>query len=167
MTAHQLAHRINAQGTKGKGLARQLDRAGREASGDIVAAVTNPTNTAPYLPRGYEDVLARSLRTKTEVRLLRERTITVVVWAEGKRYRRHLDRIDAGTLKHPVFGRGRRLRARSPLREKFPSGRYPNPWVAQTLRSGVISRTGASAMPRAVQRFQNAAARIATEIERG
>jgi hypothetical protein len=153
--AYRMAERL---GEAGKNLKRQLDRAGREAGKILADAVTDPASTDRYIPKGFEARFARSLQVKLEVRLAASRTVTVVVWANGKKYRRHLDRMNAGVLRHPVHGRQRRLK---------DGAVQINPWSEQTIRPGVIDEPAAEAMPRAVLRFHAAAQRVIDKINGG
>lgn len=145
-----------------KDLRAQLDRASRRAGRIVEDEIRRSTDT--YIPRHFEQRFKQNLETRTEVRLANGRRITVVVGARGKSRRRHVRQMNEGDLRHPVFGRTRRLRARSKLRERHAGGRMPNQWVTQRIRPGLASEPGMRAMPAAKAEIQKAVGRVAAKL---
>lgn len=144
------------------GLARELNK-GMEAAGQVIAkAVTDPTSSAKYLPKGYEDEWARSVKAKVEKRLIQGHRVTVVVWADGKVGRRKIEAINAGNLRHPVFGRTRSLKRH--WIHKATS--QINPWVDQAIKPGLVDVPAKAAMPDAIQKVDDAVARVVAQIEK-
>lgn len=139
-------------------LVRQLDRGSREAGKVIEDEVRASTDT--YIPRHFENRFRQNLDTKTEVKLTRGRRITVIVGARGKSRRRHVKAMNEGLLRHPVFGRTRRIKA------KYGGGRIPNNWVEQKIRPGLADEPAARAMPRAKKKIDDAMARTAAKLGR-
>jgi hypothetical protein len=154
----RLAHALHEAGQKD--LKRELDKASREAGNVIVDAVR--ADTDKYIPRDFEKSFKASLEAKVEVRLIQGRRISAVFWAMGKSYRRKIEEMNAGTLRHPVFGRSRRLKrhwihkATSQLNE----------WVDQPIRPGLVDEPARAAMPKAVEKIEDAVHRVVDKIGR-
>ena len=152
----RLAHALNEAGDKG--LKRELDKGSRQA-GDVIAdAVKNRPEV--YIPRTFEAEWRRTMKTKVDVRLIQQRRISIRVWADGKATRRDIVSINKGDLAHPVYGRYRRLRDGSRMR---------NPWVArpgQPIRPGLVDEPAARAMPQAIKKIEDAVDRVVRQIER-
>lgn len=137
------------------GLPKALDRGGDEA-GEVIAREVRG-NTDDYMPRGYETVFAQTLITKVTQRQGLDRRITVSGRARGARgHDRHVSQLEDGELKHPVFGRRRRLK----------SGRYKNnPWSTQRVRPHWFSEPGLHAVPRAIRKIDEAVGTVTHKIE--
>lgn len=157
VTGHQdlfrLAHNLHAAGAKGKGLKKALDKASREA-GNVVAKEVQ-AHTRDYIPENFEHRFDTAFEAKVEVRLVQSRRITVVFYARGKTMRRDIVAINAGRLRHPVYGRFRRLKDGS---------RQANPWVEQRIRPGLVDEPARRAMPRAVKKIEDAVTRVVQQI---
>lgn len=151
----RLAHALNEAGQRG--LKRELDKASRQAGDVIAAAVVDPTSLHRYIPQNFERRMGLSVRTEVQVRLVKSRQITVVVWASGKRERRDIRAMNAGRLRHPVFGRNRRLK---------DGTLQANPWVLQPIRPGLADEPAAEAMPKAVKVIEDAVRSVVDEIGR-
>lgn len=150
----RLAHNLHAAGQKG--LKRELDKASRQAGKVIEDEVK--AHTREYIPQGFEQRFDVALATKTEVRLVASRRITIVFWAMGKRQRRDIKAMNAGRLRHPVYGRFRRLK---------DGTLQANPWVLQTIRPGLVDVPAKRAMPRAIKKIEDAVGRVTQEIVKG
>ena len=148
---YRWAHQLHAAGHTG--LKRELDRASRRAGRIVEAAIKEDPER--YIPAGYEVRFRQNLETKTEVQLLRGRRITVVVGARGKVGRRHVKQMNEGDLRHPVFGRNRRLKDGS---------LKANPWVTQRIKPGLVDEPGMRAMPAAKQEISEALGRVAAKL---
>lgn len=144
-----------------KGLSRNLDKGMRAAANEVVREVREHTDD--YMPKGYERELADSLQSRVEQRAASERRVSVVMWALGRKGQpRKVDELEAGKLKHPVYGRTRRLKRH--WIHKATSMR--NPWVLQRIRPHWFTEPGNRAMPRAVKKVDEAVRRVAARIER-
>jgi hypothetical protein len=154
--AKDLYRFANALHEAGKAdLKRQLDRASRAAGKVIVDEVEKSMNQ--YIPANFERRWDQAFDTKVEVRLVASRRITVVFWATGKRERRDIKAINAGRLRHPVYGRNRRLKSGELM---------ANPWVMQTIRAGLVDEPFRRATPAAVKKIDDAVKRVFDKIER-
>jgi hypothetical protein len=97
-----LAKRINAQGSAGRGLWRELNKAINNAVEPMTDAVL--AHLDHYLPSRYARVLAGTLKvrasrsTKTGAVALK-----LVGAAKGRRQKRRVGVLNAGTLRHPVY----------------------------------------------------------------
>ncbi|WP_427422658.1 hypothetical protein [Lysinibacillus fusiformis] len=90
-----------------------------------------------YLPDRYARVLARaarfSSRTATQGRVV---SVRLVMTAQGAKYPRRVESLDnPGILRHPVFGRTRRIK-RHWIHQATSMA---NPWVEQNVRPGFWS----------------------------
>lgn len=150
----RLAHNLHAAGQKG--LKRELDKASRQA-GDVIAKEVQ-NHTRDYIPANFERRFDTAFVAEVQVRLIAGRRITVVFYARGKTVRRDIRAINAGRLRHPVFGRFRRLKNGS---------RQANPWVVQAIRPGLVDEPAKRAMPKAVKKIEDAIERVTQQIVRG
>ena len=83
------------------------------------------------------------------------RGITIVAWGKGRTSRRDVERLNTGTLKHPVFGRERALPAGGRYAKKpqnIVGGKYRNPWSTTKIRPGFFSNPVRLHGPKAVKR---------------
>jgi hypothetical protein len=151
---YRLAHNLHTAGQKS--LKRELDKASRKA-GDVIAKEVKD-HTEDYIPANFERRFDTALETKVEVRLLASRRITIVFWARGKTVNRDIKAINAGRLRHPVYGRFRRLK---------DGTRQANPWVAQSVRPGLVDEPARRALPKARQQIEDAIDRVSQQIVRG
>lgn len=148
---YRLAHNLHAAGKTG--LKRELDKASRKAGQEVEREVR--AHTRDYIPQKFESPFELALDTRIEVKLVQQRRISVVFWAMGKRKRRDIRRINEGILRHPVYGRTRRLKDGSLM---------VNPWVTQRIRPGLVSEPAKRAMPRALKHIEDAVARVVKQI---
>ncbi len=81
---------------------------------------------------GYQDEASRSVRFRTAVRTAgRTAAFRITTFADGKSERRDIRALDAGRLRHPVYGRSRTIPGR---------GRVPNPWAVTRIEAGFFRR---------------------------
>lgn len=97
-----LARKINAQGSAGRGLWRELNSALTDAADPMVDAVK--AHLDKYLPKRYAAVL----RPQLKVRLSRSTrgnsaALKLVGTARGRHRNRRIGVMNKGTLRHPVF----------------------------------------------------------------
>lgn len=128
----KLSAHIRATGDKGLGreLARALDKAIEPVKKAIEASAR------ATMPSGYAPILTRSLKHRRTVRAAaRQASVRLATHADGGKERRDLPALEAGHLRHPVFGRTRRTR----------KGSKPNPWSVTRIRPGFYERGTAAA----------------------
>lgn len=123
----RLAAHIRAEGDKGLGreFGRALDK--------VVEPVKKAINASAEqtMPSGYRGELTRSLRHRRSMRTsAREARLRLATYADGEKQRRDLPALEAGRLRHPVFGRVRRTR----------KGAKANPWAVTRIRAGFHER---------------------------
>lgn len=117
-----------------KGLGRQLSRGLSKATDALPPAIRAEAGTV--MPSGYAPVLSRSLRFRRGVKAGRTTAeITYRVYGDGQKERRDVRTLNRGTLRHPVYGRSRRLK-RGPKAGTI----IRNPWAAQKVRSGFVDK---------------------------
>lgn len=98
----RLAAQIRVQGRKD--LSRQmgaaLERATRPMKEEIAASA------AATMPSGYSGTFTASLRHRQSRRTSSQRA-ELILWthADGKGQRRDIEALEAGTLRHPLYGR--------------------------------------------------------------
>jgi hypothetical protein len=151
---YRLAHNLHTAGQKG--LKRELDKASRKA-GQVIAKEVKD-HTKDYIPANFKRRWDTSFEADVEVRLIAGRRITVVFYARGKTVRRDIRAINAGRLRHPVFGRNRRLKNGT---------LQANPWVMQTIRPGLVDEPARRAMPKARKQIEDAIDRVSQQIVKG
>jgi len=116
---HALAKRIKELGDAGLG--REMARALTRAVDPIGKSINR--EAAAVAPSGYEPVLTRSLQHRRSVRNSRaEASVRLTTSAKGKQDLRDLPSLNAGRLRHPVFGRRR------------------SPWAVTAITSGFYDR---------------------------
>lgn len=136
-------------------LGQKLDRGIRKAAKVVDAEVTARSSTDVFIPKKFEETFNASLSAKHEVRMIRGRSVTITFTAKGKRQERKLTDMERGRLRHPVYGRYRRLKDGTLMK---------NPWVTQTIKPGVISVPAKRAEPKAVKVLDEAVNELVKEI---
>jgi len=117
-----------------KGLGREMGRALTKALDPVTKAIDREAELVA--PSGYRPTLSRSLRHRRNLRsAAREASVRLITTAKGAAENRDLPAIDAGELRHPVFGRTR----------KTKRGPKANPWSVTRVRAGFHKRGTASA----------------------
>jgi hypothetical protein len=132
----KLAAHIKATGDKGLGrqMAKALDNLVEPIKRDIGASAYNT------MPSGYRDTLTRSLKHRRSTRITaRQATIRLTTTATGTKEGRDLPALEAGRLRHPVYGRSRNTKR----------GRIPNPWTVTDIKAGFHKRGTEDAADRA------------------
>lgn len=127
---HELAKRCRQ--ADDKKLVARLRRGLSNATSDADSAIRDAFHEAMPKRGGYADVLAASMRVRKSVRLSGSTArVEVIVHADGARERRDLPRLNQGRLRHPVWGRSRRLAS---------GRRRANPWATTTVPAGAFDR---------------------------
>lgn len=127
----RLAAKLRAEGNKD--LSRQLSDALTRATKPIQDAIR--ASAAETMPRegGYAAVFDKSLRfRRTQRNGNSEASVILTTYGEGKGQRRDIGALEAGRLRHPVYGRSR------PGARK--GERVANPWSVTTIRAGFWKR---------------------------
>ena len=149
----RFAHALHQAGKTD--LSAELNRGLRAAGKDVITEVRRHTDD--YMPAGYEKTFTGSLKLETQVQLIKNNRVSVVGFGLGRSRRRDAVRLDEGELRHPVYGRRRRLK----------SGRNKaNPWAVQRIRPGWFSEPAMRALPQVRRQIDDAVGRVAAKIER-
>jgi hypothetical protein len=141
----RVAKALNAQGSAGKGLKREMMAAIKKAAKPMEDEVRD--HVGQYLPSGYAPVIAKGLVVRPS-QATRGRSIglKLVGHAKGRSKRRHIKVIDGGTLRHPVWGRA--------------------PWVDQSVKPGFWSKPLAAAREKPAKEIRRVIQEVARKIER-
>lgn len=155
-----------------KGMLRQLTKAADRAADHIEREVRDSTDR--YMPRGYERTFAQALRVRRQKRTQGHGArVTLMFAGAGRGEPRDVRRMEEGELRHPVFGRRRRLKNPGGYKQsgrhadRVSGGQYRNPWVAQRIRPGFVSEPGNRAAPKARQEFVEAIHALEKQIREG
>ena len=123
----KIAAHIRATGDKGLG--REFAKALEKAVDPVKEAIV--AEAEKTMPSGYKSTLTRSLKHRRTTRASgREASVRLATHGEGKRERRDLPALNAGKLRHPVYGRSRMTK----------TGRQANPWAVTRIRAGFFDR---------------------------
>jgi hypothetical protein len=102
----RVARALNAQGSAGRGLKRELMGAIKTAAKPMEQAVRD--HVRQYLPSGYAPVMAAGLVVRPSQSTRGTAVgLKLTGYAKGVKQRRHIRVIDGGTLRHPVYGHSR------------------------------------------------------------
>lgn len=114
-----------------KGLVRELRRGAEQGVKPLSQAIAS--GSPEYIPHGYEQTFAAALAFSTSVRTRgKSAAVEHVTKGKGRVRPRQIRAINEGWLRHPVFGRVRRL-----VRHWIHKATTKvNPWVRQTIRRG-------------------------------
>jgi hypothetical protein len=130
ITPGLLALRRDLQAVNAAGLGRDMGRRLNAVVMPLTADIRREAGTLPAAG-GYAGVMARSVRAKAKTRTNKlSALISVTIYAAGQKENRDIVRVDAGVIRHPVFGRSRKTRR----------GRQANPWAVTSTRAGFVSR---------------------------
>lgn len=141
----RVAKALNAQGSAGKGLKRELMAAIKSAAKPMEDEVRN--HVAQYLPGAYAGVMASDLVVRPS-QVTRGNSVGLKLrgHAKGRSRRRHVKTIDGGTLRHPVWGRA--------------------PWVNQSVKPGFWSKPLTDAREKPAKEIRRVIQEVARKIER-
>lgn len=129
-----VAAEIKALGDKGLG--KQMSAALRQAAKPVQAAIRTEIDDVMPSRGGYRATISKTLRFRTAVKTsTRQSAFVLTTYADGTSQRRDIVALNAGRLRHPVYGRSRTTR----------HGRQPNPWSATRIRAGFFDRGTAKA----------------------
>lgn len=138
----RLGDRLKREGEKG--LQKELRRGVAKAVRPLQKSVKAEMGT--YLPSGYTPVLRKALRLRTSNR---SGGVRINAVAAGKKRRRAIAKINAGVLRHPVFGH------------------YSRPWVDQAVTPDFFYGPLRRGAPVVRDEIQNVMREIASRIANG
>lgn len=125
----RVAAQVRASGNKGLG--KEMAAGLRRAAKPVQTAIRREYGELPARG-GYAGVFSKSVRFRTAVRTgSRTASFRLLTFADGTHQRRDIDALEAGRLRHPVYGRTRAGRS---------GRRTSNPWVVQRVRGDYHKR---------------------------
>jgi len=130
----KLAAQIQAEGEKGLG--REMANALKRVAKPVKASVE--AEYASGLPKrgGYENTFSKSIKWKTALRgQARLASFRLLLFGDGAHERRDIKALESGRLRHPVYGRHRRIR-----RGVRRGSRDANPWAVTSIKGGYWKR---------------------------
>jgi hypothetical protein len=145
-TLHRVAAKMRAEGNKD--LAREMGEALSKATDPIRTKIRE--SAAQTMPRegGYEAAFSKSLRFRNARKTQgASATVTLTTYADGTSERRDIRALEAGNLRHPVFGRSR------PGARK--GERVANPWSVTSIRAGFHKRGTKDAMDEVQKKMES------------
>lgn len=117
-------------------LAREMSRALASASVPVQASIRQEADDAMPSRGGYRSLLSRSLKFRTARKLgAKSASFRLMTFADGTKQRRDIRALENGVLRHPVFGRSRRLK-----RGRRAGTIIANPWAVTSIRPGFHRR---------------------------
>lgn len=153
----KVAAQIRAEGNKD--LSRELVAGLRDATLPVQRAIREEYEDLPTRG-GYAAVFGKSLRFRTSQRAGgNSARLALTTFADGTKERRDIRRVEAGILRHPVFGRSRRIRVGNRAGTALP-----NPWAVTTIRGGYHRRGSEKAADEAEREMIAVAARLAARL---
>lgn len=102
----ELAARLKAAGTEGRGLRRDLQAALEEAAKPLAAKIASADHLRPYLPDRYAEILAADLGARVAAVLGGDPRVQVR--ARARDHARKIALLNNGLINHPVYPRGPR-----------------------------------------------------------
>lgn len=146
-----------------KDLVREL----RKGILDAVPALKDAVraDASAYLPDRYAAELVPSLRMTTATSVAGDQvTVRITTAAKGaKGNARQIGDLEAGRVKHPVFGRSRRLRRHALHRATSQR----NPWVTQAIRPRFVTEPMTQARGGVRREIEAAVDRVLDKITKG
>lgn len=136
-TLKRVAAKMRAEGNKD--LSRDMGRALGKAADPIRNAIRE--SAAQTMPRsgGYDAAFDASLRFRVQRReSANTASLNLVTYADGTKERRDIRALEAGNLRHPIYGRSRAGGRKGE--------RFANPWSVTKIRAGFHKRGTDGAM---------------------
>jgi hypothetical protein len=129
----------------GKDKSRAMARALTKAIDPVKASIATEAEKTMPKEGGYATLLTASLRHRMSRRSAgKVAQILLTTYADGTNERRDLPRLNKGELRHPVWGRSRKLK-----RGKKAGTIIRNPWAVTKIRPGFYKRGTDGAIERA------------------
>lgn len=128
-TLKQVAAQIRAEGKKDLG--RELGAALERAAQPIKVAIAEEYRGLPT-QGGYAALVSKSLSFRSTKRGAK---YTLVTYLDGLKERRDIRALEGGKLRHPVWGRSRKIK-----RGRKAGSIRKNPWAVTRVRGGFHER---------------------------
>lgn len=129
----RLAAQIRARGDKGLG--REMGDGLKRAAEPVQRSIRTEFATLPR-KGGYSGVFSKSLRFRTSLRgAARQASFRLLTFADGSHERRDIKAVEAGRLRHPVFGRSGKI-----TKGVRAGTIYPKPWAVTKVKGGYHRR---------------------------
>jgi hypothetical protein len=129
----KLAAQIKASGDKGLG--REMAAGLRKVARPVQASIREEYAGLPA-SGGYQALFSKSLRFRTESRAAsRTASFRLTTFADGTAQRRDIDALEGGRLRHPVYGRSRRLKV-----GPYAGNSLANPWAVTRVKGDFHKR---------------------------
>ncbi|MFG1776613.1 hypothetical protein ACGFIG_09310 [Micromonospora sp. NPDC049048] len=156
---HLVARRLQGAADR-KDLVRELRKGILDAVPELKEAVRQ--DAPAYLPDRYAAELVPSLRMTTSTSTGGSQvTVKITVTAKGaKGNSRQVATLEAGRLKHPVFGRTRPLKRHA----KHRATSRLNPWVTQAVTPGFVTKPMLAGRPEVRREIEAAVDRVLNKI---
>ena len=139
-----------------KSLRTELARAQKRAYAPLQREIKAQAIVSLPHRGGYAGVMARAVKVSIRQNLAR-RELVAVVYARSRRQLRDVAAVNAGWLRHPVYGRIRRLKSGVSI---------ANPWVQQRVPPGFVDRPASRLPSRLVRDSLDALDAVIAEIVR-
>jgi hypothetical protein len=128
-----LARQISVLGDQGLG--REMGRALRASSEPVQRSIRREYEDLPRRG-GYAALFSKSLRFRASLRAAgRTASYQLTTFADGTRERRDIKKLEAGVLRHPVYGRSRRRTAGNRAGNVLA-----NPWAVTRVKGDFHKR---------------------------
>lgn len=142
-----------------KGLGKEMAAGLRKVAKPVQSAIRESAKATMPKKGGYSAAFSKSLRFRTELRnAKRDAFFRVTTFADGTAQRRDIDALEAGNLRHPVFGRYRRRKG---------VGRVPNPWAVTKIQAGFHARGIKDAADQAEREMKDVIGDFAERLAKG
>jgi hypothetical protein len=139
-TFHRVAAQMRAEGQKD--LSRRMADALDDAVEPVKVSIRREAETAMPSSGGYSALLSKSLRWKLARRVGAQRAfLKLNTYADGTSERRDVQALERGNLRHPIYGRSRKIK-----RGRRAGTIQPNPWAVTSVRAGFHERGTAQAI---------------------
>jgi hypothetical protein len=139
-TLHRVAAQMRTEANKP--LAREMGKAIAKATEPVKVEIKAEAERVMPSEGGYRSLLTKSLRWRMSRRSAGQTAqVILATYADGTSERRDIVALERGSLRHPIWGRSRRIKVGNRAGTIIPNG-----WAVTTIRSGFHERGTASAM---------------------
>jgi hypothetical protein len=146
-----------------KPMGQRLRRRLTAATDDFAARAKAAFVQAMPQRGGYQAVLEASFRVTVSVRAgSADARVSAIGYADGTKERRDLPRLEKGVLRHPVFGRSRKLSAGSRAGTSIA-----NPWATTKVSANMWAQTTDKTWVKVNQQMRAVVDELAAEIMGG
>jgi hypothetical protein len=159
---HMVARKLRGAADR-KDLVREMRKGILDAMPVIKDAIKGRAHE--FLPDHYAAELVPSLRMTTATTTTGDQvTVRMTVTAKGHGgHPRQIGGLEAGVVRHPVFGRTRALRRHA----IHKATSQPNPWVSQRVKPRFVTEPATDKRPAVRQEIEAAVDRVLDKIARG